>query len=1086
VQRAARPSRPHLPGAATSALLLGVQDDSSGKCFATAEPNQPSGLTATAVSSSQINLAWTADATPAPNEASYYDVERSPDGLGSWTSIGSTTSNSLSNTGLPAATQFYYRVTAYNCFGGSLPSATANATTQAATAPTAPTGVSASASTTAVAVTITWTDASTDETGFYVYRNTTNTTTGATLLSTLGAGVQTYTDNATNNPSAPPAIGTVYFYWVSAYNGVGESSKTAASQNATGAVTTLNVPAAPTSLTATATSTTQIDLAWTDNATNETGYTVERRSPAGSGSYSTVTTLSAGANSFSNTGLTESTQYEYRVYATNAAGNSANSNAASKFTIPATPTGLTATAVSSSQINLAWTDVSTGNTGQRIERRTPSGSGSYSTLTTVSATATTYSDTGLTASTSYEYRIVATNADYDSSPSTAANATTQSGALSPSWTLDFSSGTPSGYTLTRASSGTYVDSSGYIASAATDVARLTHNSSGTRLGLLVEEQRTQRAPNSELLTNWTNGGQLTRTTVSSITCPDGASQSASKLSGVNLSSGSAWYYTENLLGSGDYVFSVYAKADGVDFIYVAIAEATAGDQGRYFNLSNGTLGNLVGTLLSSSITSVGNGWYRCVVARNNPSTATNYPFVVPSTTNATGRPSQAGTSPDGVLVWGAQFEAANNATAYIDNTGTGTVTRSADLAHVLDSSITSWGDPGALVIHFYPPGQAGTLLSTDDVANEQLGLQASTTTAARAFWSSGNTATGTIGTGVQKAVHYWNGTNSRFCINGGTVQTGTNNITTFGNIDYVTFGAEATSSTAGYSQYANCIIRKIEFYSGTLTDANLQTITEPPTYNVEYLVIAGGGGGGGYGGGGAGGYRTATGFSLTIGTSYTVTVGAGGAGSSAGNTKGSNGSDSVFSTITSDGGGAGGSYSTTNQDGSNGGSGGGAGRSNVGFATGTAGTGVSGQGYAGGVSNTWTTFNDSSSGGGGGSGGVGGTPAASSGTGGDGGAGTASSITGTSVTRAGGGSGDGGTAAGNTTGGGGKRAAGSANTGGGGGGRTNNSGFAGGSGVVILRMATANYSGTTTGSPTVTTSGSDTILTFNASGSYTA
>jgi hypothetical protein len=427
VQRAARPSRPRLPGAATSALLLGVQDDSSGKCLATAEPNQPSGLTATAVSSSQINLAWTADATPAPNQASYYDVERSPDGLGSWTSIGSTTSNSLSNTGLPAATQFYYRVTAYNCFGGSLPSATANATTQAASAPTAPTGVSASASTTAVAVTITWTDASTDETGFYVYRNTTNTTTGATLLSTLGAGVQTYTDNATNNPSAPPAIGTVYYYWVSAYNGVGESSKTAASQNATGGVTTLNVPAAPTSLTATATSTTQIDLAWTDNATNETGYTVERRSPAGSGSYSTVTTLSAGATSFSNTGLTESTQYEYRVYATNAAGNSANSNAASKFTIPATPTGLTATAVSSSQINLAWTDVSTGNTGQRIERRSPSGSGSYSTLTTVSATATTYSDTGLTASTSYEYRIVATNADYDSSPSTAANATTQSG-----------------------------------------------------------------------------------------------------------------------------------------------------------------------------------------------------------------------------------------------------------------------------------------------------------------------------------------------------------------------------------------------------------------------------------------------------------------------------------------------------------------------------------------------------------------------------------------------------------------------------------------------------------------------------------
>jgi hypothetical protein len=44
---------------------------------------------------------------------------------------------------------------------------------------------------------------------------------------------------------------------------------------------------------------------------------------------------------------------------------------------------------------------------------------------------------------------------------------------------------------------------------------------------------------------------------------------------------------------------------------------------------------------------------------------------------------------------------------------------------------------------------------------------------------------------------------------------------------------------------------------------------------------------------------------------------------------------------------------------------------------------------------------------------------------------------------------------------------------------------AGGSGVVILRLPTADYSGTTTGSPTVTTDGSDTILVFNSSGSYT-
>jgi len=63
---------------------------------------------------------------------------------------------------------------------------------------------------------------------------------------------------------------------------------------------------------------------------------------------------------------------------------------------------------------------------------------------------------------------------------------------------------------------------------------------------------------------------------------------------------------------------------------------------------------------------------------------------------------------------------------------------------------------------------------------------------------------------------------------------------------------------------------------------------------------------------------------------------------------------------------------------------------------------------------------------------------------------------------------------------------GTANTGGGGGGSETSTGGVGGSGVVILRMPTANYSGTTTGSPTVSTSGSDTILVYNSTGTYTA
>jgi hypothetical protein len=79
------------------------------------------------------------------------------------------------------------------------------------------------------------------------------------------------------------------------------------------------------------------------------------------------------------------------------------------------------------------------------------------------------------------------------------------------------------------------------------------------------------------------------------------------------------------------------------------------------------------------------------------------------------------------------------------------------------------------------------------------------------------------------------------------------------------------------------------FSGGTVTSSGGNTIhtftssgSLVPAYGVEYLVVAGGGGGGGTGvgvggGGGAGGYRTASGFILVKGTSYTVTVGGGGA-----------------------------------------------------------------------------------------------------------------------------------------------------------------------------------------------------------------
>ena len=278
---------------------------------------------------------------------------------------------------------------------------------------------------------------------------------------------------------------------------------------------------------------------------------------------------------------------------------------------------------------------------------------------------------------------------------------------------------------------------------------------------------------------------------------------------------------------------------------------------------------------------------------------------------------------------------------------------------------------------------------------------------------------------------------------------------------------------------------------------------------IEYLVIAGGASGGGHyyaGGGGAGGYRAGTYSDVTIGTVMTITVGDGGASIvNSVDTRGNSGSNSSISgsgltTITSNGGGGGGSGDVP-KDGASGGSGGGGSAypPSVGGSGNTPSTspsqGNNGGSYVGGGSGT------GGGGGGGGSGAVGNNGSNSpTGTGGVGGAGTASSITGSSVTRAGGGGGAGqsGNGASGGTGGGGAGAnyntngtSATANTGSGGGGASGytSSAFtsgAGGKGVVILSVLATKYSGTTTGSPTVTDNGSYKVLQFNGSGSYTA
>jgi len=271
-----------------------------------------------------------------------------------------------------------------------------------------------------------------------------------------------------------------------------------------------------------------------------------------------------------------------------------------------------------------------------------------------------------------------------------------------------------------------------------------------------------------------------------------------------------------------------------------------------------------------------------------------------------------------------------------------------------------------------------------------------------------------------------------------------------------------TGLTANTAYYV-----KLKAVNNDGAGAESSAVSFVTAFSVDYLVVAGGGGGGtNYGGGGAGGLRstvTASGGTpgtvesalvLTSGNNYSVTVGGGGIGTNypAQLYTNTNGNDSIFSTITSLGGGlGGGAYSNS---GGNGGSGGG-GSLYAGW--GSNGQGTAGQGHAGGSSQAHAA---------GGCGGGGASAVGSNGSGstsGPGGAGREISITGSSVTYAGGGGGGGygGTGAAGGAGGGGNGAvmdgtatAGAVNTGGGGGANGGGSAGraeAGGSGVVILR-----------------------------------
>jgi titin len=370
-----------------------------------AAPAAPSNLTATPVSSSRINLAWVDIAT---NEAGY-KVERSPDGV-TFTQIGQVGVNvtSYASTSLTDTTPYYYRVRAYE--GTANYSDYSNvATTTTLAPPPAPSGLTATVASPS-RIDLAWTDNSAYEQGFRVERSTD----GVTFVQIASPAA-----NATSYSNTSLTAGLTYSYRLRAYDG----SNNSAYSNVASA-TTQDPPAVPSDLTATPVSSSRITLAWVDNASNETGYKVERS--ADGVTFTQVAQLAANVTSHANTSLAAGATFHYRVRAyEGTVNNSGYSNVASTSTLaaPPAPSNLTATSPSPSRIDLVWTDNSAYEQGFRVERSTDGVS--FVLIASPAANATSYSNTSLTAGTTYTYRVRAYDGTNNSDYSSVASATTQ-------------------------------------------------------------------------------------------------------------------------------------------------------------------------------------------------------------------------------------------------------------------------------------------------------------------------------------------------------------------------------------------------------------------------------------------------------------------------------------------------------------------------------------------------------------------------------------------------------------------------------------------------------------------------------------
>lgn len=287
--------------------------------------------------------------------------------------------NNLYHQDLIGVAKAYLPIALYHFFSSTLP----NAPSQLQVSSTSQTSVS-----------LVWQDNSLNETGFKIYRYN-----GSTFqyLSSVGVNTVAFTDSGLS-------CNTSYAYRITAYNDLGESAQTTQVNGQTTSCTQPQLPSAPSNALATALTTTQIQLTWSDNSNNETGFKIYRFDGS---DFQYFNSVGANTTTFIDSGLSCGTTYYYKISAYNSTGESAQTPQVNTSTAvcpqpPSAPSNAIATPLTTSQMQLTWSDNSSNETSFEIGTDT-------GVIGTVGANITQYTVSGLSASTWYCYHIRSSN-----------------------------------------------------------------------------------------------------------------------------------------------------------------------------------------------------------------------------------------------------------------------------------------------------------------------------------------------------------------------------------------------------------------------------------------------------------------------------------------------------------------------------------------------------------------------------------------------------------------------------------------------------------------------------------------------------